>query len=137
VYKTTPAMKTVRISPGTRPKTEYDHGNDMMARQMYSEKSSAAVYRQCDVSSNTCPITSIMTRRADLLPTASSVLDGILSLQFDLLAHAGSIFGLETSMNTRHATVSAGWILLVIILFELCFLGFFFVRMDRFLTIGE
>jgi hypothetical protein len=43
VYRTTPAMKTVRISPGTRPRTEYDHGKDMMARQMYSEKSSAAV----------------------------------------------------------------------------------------------
>ena len=38
-------MTTVRISPGTRPSKEYDHGNDMMARQMYSENSKAAVWR--------------------------------------------------------------------------------------------
>jgi hypothetical protein len=37
-------MTTVKINPGTSPRMEYDHGNDMMARQMYSEKSSAAVY---------------------------------------------------------------------------------------------
>jgi hypothetical protein len=43
VYRTTPAMNTVRINPGTRPRIEYDQGNDIMARQIYSEKSSAAV----------------------------------------------------------------------------------------------
>jgi hypothetical protein len=37
-------MTTVKIKPGTRPRIEYDHGNDMIARQMYSEKSNAAVY---------------------------------------------------------------------------------------------
>ena len=46
VYNTTRATKTVRIKPGTRPKTEYAHGNDMIARQMYSEKSNAAVFNQ-------------------------------------------------------------------------------------------
>lgn len=43
VYHTTREMKTVRIRPGTRPKTEYDQGNDIMAKQIYSEKRSAAV----------------------------------------------------------------------------------------------
>jgi hypothetical protein len=44
VYRTNAAMTAVRIRPGTRPRMEYDQGNDMMARQMYSENSSAAVY---------------------------------------------------------------------------------------------
>jgi hypothetical protein len=44
VYSTIAATTTVKIRPGTRPRTEYDHGNDMMARQIYSEKSKAAVY---------------------------------------------------------------------------------------------
>jgi hypothetical protein len=43
VYSTIPAITMVRIRPGTRPRTEYDQGNDMIARQMYSEKSRAAV----------------------------------------------------------------------------------------------
>lgn len=43
VYSTVPAITTVKMRPGTRPRMEYDHGKDMMARQMYSEKSSAAV----------------------------------------------------------------------------------------------
>lgn len=38
-------MTTVQIKPGTKPRTEYDQGNDMIARQIYSEKSNAAV---CD-----------------------------------------------------------------------------------------
>lgn len=36
---------TVKIKPGTSPNTEYEYGNDMIAKQMYSEKSSAAVWR--------------------------------------------------------------------------------------------
>jgi len=44
VYKTRPATTTVRIRPGTRPKVAYEYGNDMMAKQMYSENNSAAVY---------------------------------------------------------------------------------------------
>jgi hypothetical protein len=44
VYKTKAAMTTVRMRPGTRPSTEYEYGNDMIAKQMYSEKRSAAVY---------------------------------------------------------------------------------------------
>lgn len=36
-------MTTVKMIPGTRPRIEYDHGKDMMAKQMYSEKSNAAV----------------------------------------------------------------------------------------------
>ena len=43
VYKTTPAINTVRIKPGTRPRIEYDQGKDIMARQIYSENSRAAV----------------------------------------------------------------------------------------------
>jgi hypothetical protein len=43
VYSTIPAITMVRIRPGKRPRTEYDQGNDMIARQMYSEKSRAAV----------------------------------------------------------------------------------------------
>jgi len=43
VYKTRPATTTVRIRPGTRPKVAYEYGNDMMAKQMYSENNSAAV----------------------------------------------------------------------------------------------
>jgi hypothetical protein len=43
VYNTKPATTTVRIKPGTRPNTEYEYGNDMIAKQIYSEKSRAAV----------------------------------------------------------------------------------------------
>lgn len=42
------ATKTVKINPGTKPRMEYDQGKDMIARQMYSEKSSVAV---CESSS--------------------------------------------------------------------------------------
>ncbi len=44
VYKTEAATTTVTMRPGTRPRTEYEYGNDMIARQMYSAKRSAAVY---------------------------------------------------------------------------------------------
>ena len=43
VYKTSAATTTVKINPGTRPSTEYEYGKDMMAKQIYSEKSRAAV----------------------------------------------------------------------------------------------
>jgi hypothetical protein len=43
VYSTIAATTHVKIRPGTSPRIEYDHGKDMMARQMYSENSSAAV----------------------------------------------------------------------------------------------
>ena len=43
VYSTIAATTHVKMSPGTSPRIEYDHGKDMMARQMYSENSSAAV----------------------------------------------------------------------------------------------
>jgi len=33
------------MRPGTSPRTEYEYGKDMMAKQMYSENNSAAVYR--------------------------------------------------------------------------------------------
>lgn len=46
VYKTKAAWTTVKIKPGTRPRTEYEYGNDMIARQMYSENSKAAVCRR-------------------------------------------------------------------------------------------
>lgn len=44
VYSTNPATTKVRMIPGTRPRMEYEYGNDMIARQMYSENSRAAVY---------------------------------------------------------------------------------------------
>ncbi len=44
VYSTKPACTTVKIIPGASPSTEYEYGNDMIARQIYSEKSKAAVY---------------------------------------------------------------------------------------------
>jgi len=47
VYRTREAIMIVKINPGTSPRIEYDQGNDMMARQMYSEKSSAAVLSTC------------------------------------------------------------------------------------------
>ena len=43
VYSTDMATTTVMIRPGTKPKMEYEYGNDMIARHMYSEKRSAAV----------------------------------------------------------------------------------------------
>lgn len=43
VYKTKPATTTVMMRPGTNPRTEYEYGNDIMAKQIYSAKSSAAV----------------------------------------------------------------------------------------------
>jgi len=45
-------MKTVKIRPGTRPRTEYDQGKDIIARQIYSEKSSAAVYTRLVTAKN-------------------------------------------------------------------------------------
>ena len=44
MYRTTAATKTVRMRPGTRPRMWYDQRKDMIARQIYSEKSNAAVY---------------------------------------------------------------------------------------------
>jgi len=44
VYKTRAAMTTVMIRPGTNPRTEYEYGNDIMAKQIYSANNSAAVY---------------------------------------------------------------------------------------------
>jgi hypothetical protein len=41
-------MTQVKIRPGTRPSTEYDQGKDMIARQIYSENSRAAVYSKPD-----------------------------------------------------------------------------------------
>jgi hypothetical protein len=38
-------MTNVKMRPGTNPRTEYEYGKDMMAKQMYSENSSAAVYK--------------------------------------------------------------------------------------------
>jgi hypothetical protein len=46
-------MNTVRINPGTRPRIEYDQGNDMIAKQIYSEKSSAAVLTFHQLARNT------------------------------------------------------------------------------------
>ena len=43
MYRTKAAMTTVRMTPGTRPRIEYDQGKDIMAKQIYSEKSRAAV----------------------------------------------------------------------------------------------
>ena len=43
VYNTRPATTTVRIRPGASPKTEYEYGKDMIAKQIYSENNKAAV----------------------------------------------------------------------------------------------
>jgi hypothetical protein len=43
VYRTSAAITTVRMRPGTRPRTEYEYGNDIIARQIYSENNKAAV----------------------------------------------------------------------------------------------
>lgn len=45
MYSTKPATTNVKIRPGTNPRTEYEYGKDIMAKQMYSENSSAAVYK--------------------------------------------------------------------------------------------
>ena len=44
VYNTINATITVTISPRPSPNIEYDHGNDIMAKQMYSENKSPAVF---------------------------------------------------------------------------------------------
>lgn len=46
VYNTVRATNKVKINPGTNPKTEYDQGKDMIARQIYSENKSPAVFCQ-------------------------------------------------------------------------------------------
>lgn len=43
VYSTSNATTTVRIKPGTSPRTEYEYGKLIMAKQMYSENNKAAV----------------------------------------------------------------------------------------------
>jgi hypothetical protein len=43
VYSTSAATTTVSMRPGTNPSTEYEYGNDMIAKQMYSAKSRHAV----------------------------------------------------------------------------------------------
>ena len=48
MYNTNAATTMVRMRPGTSPRIEYDHGNDMIARQMYSLKSKAAVLIEVD-----------------------------------------------------------------------------------------
>lgn len=109
-------MNTVRMRPGTRPRTEYDHGNDIMAKQMYSEKSRAAVYgalRQ--------PIRTIrIEAQTNLLPAACPVFDRILRLQLKLLANTGAIF----SLDGRNPAVPAGLAFNVIFLLELGLLVF-------------
>lgn len=40
---TNAAITIVKMRPGTKPKIEYDQGNDMIAKQMYSANSRAAV----------------------------------------------------------------------------------------------
>lgn len=61
VYKTEAATTTVTIRPGTRPRIEYEYGNDMIARQMYSAKRSAAVYGN---SSSDCFLGVIKNRKS-------------------------------------------------------------------------
>jgi hypothetical protein len=43
VYSTSAATTAVKMRPGTSPKMEYDQGKDIIAKQMYSEKSKNAV----------------------------------------------------------------------------------------------
>lgn len=75
---------------------EYDQGNDMMARQMYSEKSRAAVLWEPPISYN--PI--VPGRgKTYLLPTASAILDGILRFHFNLATDA---LGCRRRVDGRH-----------------------------------
>ena len=103
VYKTKAAMTTVKIRPGTRPRTEYDHGNDMMAKQMYSENSRAAVWsidQYCHSKRKHGPVKACHLSHGETMlrenetyfgPAASAVLDGILGLQLDLLANGDAV----------------------------------------------
>lgn len=43
VYRTKAATAIVHIKPGMSPRIEYDHGNDMIAKQIYSRNNRAAV----------------------------------------------------------------------------------------------
>lgn len=62
VYWTVAATPMVTRTPGTIPNTEYEKGKDMIAKQMYSENSSAAVYIGLN-DKNAC----VETRRADTI----------------------------------------------------------------------
>jgi hypothetical protein len=46
VYRVVKETKMVIIIPGINPRTEYDQGNDKMAKQMYSENNRPAVFCQ-------------------------------------------------------------------------------------------
>ncbi len=106
VYKTEAATTTVTMRPGTRPRTEYEYGNDMIARQMYSAKRSAAVYGNSTSESFlgviqnrksaqkaqdvfNCAVLRISPRGliTHLLPGTSPVFDWIGWLQLQLLPH--------------------------------------------------
>lgn len=69
VYRTMAAITTVRIKPGTRPRIEYDQGKDIIARQIYSEKSNAAVCKNLLVK----PLISVSVRSAPFANCTSGI----------------------------------------------------------------
>lgn len=77
VYRVERATAAVRISPGTRPRTEYDHGKLRMAKQMYSLNSRAAVFCQEQVrylmscSASSCATSSKYFSREGALDSSS------------------------------------------------------------------
>lgn len=67
---------------------EYDQGNDIIARQMYSEKSNAAVCFQEKGSVNRPQLPYVGLIEAYLLPTTRAVFDCVLGLHLNLATDA-------------------------------------------------
>ena len=114
------------MRPGTKPRTEYEYGNDIIAKQMYSLNRSAAVYIGPEMSEighfgvctpfiySSQPISCMPhvlnpfgpTKRKGrrkywnhLLPRASPVLDGIARFQLKLLLHAHLRVGIRVRQD--------------------------------------
>lgn len=92
VYRTKAACTIVKMIPGPRPSTEYEYGKDMMARQMYSEKSSAAVCENREPSRNKG-----VEVESYHLPAAGSVFDGAVSFHLNLFANRDIGIGNDTT----------------------------------------
>ena len=102
-----PAITTVKIKPGTRPRMEYDQGNDIIARQMYSEKSNAAVCFQEKGSVNRPQLPYVGLIEAYLLPTTRAVFDCVLGLHLNLATDAFCSWGfVESSDIMKRATAA-------------------------------
>lgn len=93
--------------PGTSPSMLYDQGKLMMARQIYSEKSSAAVCkwkqtRQHFNEKRVGMVEQVTRQAADILPTACAVLDARICFAVNLFLHklrAGFRVGFDRGHN--------------------------------------